>query len=210
MKEETTENLIAASIVLILCLGAGWWIYQQMYAPPKQPDVYASIPISASPLLGNENATMTVVLFSDFECPYCGQFARDTFPEIKAKYIDTGRVRFVYKQFPLDTHEYAHIAAQASLCAHDQDAFWAYHDVLYAHQSALAIDDLEGYAVTLGLDSKEFNTCLASGQHEVDITIDKALGKKSSVTGTPTFFFNGRRVVGALTAQEFDAAMAQP
>src|SRR5512142_1740379 len=125
MNDETKENIIALVIVLVLALGIGWWIYHQIYTPaPQQQEVQATIPVGASPMLGSENASKTVVIFSDFECPFCGEFARQTFPAIKAKYIDTGQMRFVYKQFPLSVHEHSNDAALASLCAQDQNKFW--------------------------------------------------------------------------------------
>jgi protein-disulfide isomerase len=207
MDDETKENVIALIIVILLVAGIGWWIYYQMYATPVQEEVTAQVPVGASPLLGNRSAPTTVVIFSDFECPFCGEFARSTFPVIKEKYIDTGKVRFVYKQFPLGTHVHAQDAAEASLCANDQDKFWEYHDVLYNHQEALEVENLNAYAAQLGLDTTLFTACLASGQHRTEIAQDKALGTKSGVSGTPTFFINGRRVVGALSAAEFEAQL---
>jgi protein-disulfide isomerase len=205
MNDETKENIFALIIVVILLVGVGWWIYHQMYAPqPPQEEVTAQIPIGASPVLGSENASMTVVVFSDFECPFCGQFARETFPQVKAKYVDTGKMRIVFKQFPLSIHEHAELAAQASLCAHDQEKFWEYHDLLYSHQQDLALEDLKAYAQDIGLNAERFNSCLDSGQYQTQVASEKVLGTQSSVTGTPTFFFNGKRVVGALSVAEFD------
>jgi protein-disulfide isomerase len=210
-KEEMKENIIAIVIVLILVAGLSWWLYARFTTPPAVPagGARAEIPLGASPVLGNENASMTVVEFSDFECPFCGQFAREDFQVIKREYIDTGKAKLVFKQFPLTSHPDAEKAAEASLCAQDQGKFWEYHDLLYANQQKLGIPDLERYAGQLGLNTTAFNACLESGQRATDVALDKQLGERVGVSGTPTFYFNGRQAIGVLSPAEFGAQVAQ-
>jgi protein-disulfide isomerase len=198
-KEDLKENLIALAIVLAICALVGWWIYSHIVAPPPAaPPV--EIPIGTSPVLGLANATHTVVIFSDFECPFCGEFARDAFPAVK-QLADEGKVRFVFKQFPLQNHPHSYVAAQAALCAEEQGRFWEYHDILYAHQDALTREDLESYAPAAGLNATKFQSCMSLPASRVDA--ERLLGQQMGVTGTPTFFFDGRKVVGALSTEEF-------
>jgi protein-disulfide isomerase len=209
-REEFWENVIAIAIVLILILAVSWWLYAKLNPAPPTQDERVSMPIGASPYLGADNATITVVEFSDFECFYCGQFAREQFPLIKQRYIDTGEVRFAYKNFPLtQAHPEARLAAEAAMCVHAQGKFWEYNRVLYAHQDALSAENLTAYASTLGLDMPSYNDCIANQLSVRAVDQDLTLGTNSGVTGTPTFFFNGRRVLGALTIDEFAAEVAK-
>jgi len=205
-KDEGIENLIAVAIVALLAIGVGWFVYTQATAVPAIDTARVQIPLGSSPSLGNESAP-TVVMFSDFECPYCGQFERDSFPTIKKDLIDTGKLHFVFKNFPITTHQYAGRAALAAYCADEQGKFWEYHDMLYAHQEALTEADLTKYAENLTLDMSQFGSCMNSTGS--DMLKDRDLGTQLGVTGTPTFFFNGRKVVGVLTPEEFQNQLAQ-
>ena len=205
-KEEIKENIIAIVVVTFIAVFFGWWIYTHLYAPaePQTDGTRFQVPLASSPVLGDENASITVVEFSDFECPFCGRYSREEFPQIKKLYIDTRKVRYVFKQFPLtQIHPKAQRAAQASLCAQEQGAFWQYHDELYAHQNELELGQLEAYAKTLGLDTAVFHNCLVTEKTLPELFIDKKLGLEIGVSGTPTFFFNGRKVAGAITVEEF-------
>ncbi len=211
LSDEHWENIIAVLVVLLLVSGAGWWVYGRLHpTAPVDAVVRVDIPLGLSPTMSaadngiiNGSTSVIVVQFSDFECSYCGKFARDDFPTIKKDLIDTGKVKFVYKQFPLSSHQQAELAAEASVCANDQGKFWEYHDMLYAHQDKLASEDLERYATDLKLDAVKFHSCLSTRLRSGDVQQDSTLGRKLGVTGTPTFFFNGRPVVGALSADEF-------
>ncbi|HXD90671.1 MAG TPA: thioredoxin domain-containing protein [Candidatus Binataceae bacterium] len=143
---------------------------------------------------GGKDAAVTVVEFSDFQCPYC-RAAENSVKQIKAKYGD--KIKFIYLDFPLGFHEHAMDAARASRCAGDQDKFWQYHDALFADQSKLAAADLKATAVKLGLDGKKFDGCMAKQTPDASIKADLAQGQALGVTGTPTFFINGRQLVGA-------------
>jgi predicted DsbA family dithiol-disulfide isomerase len=151
------------------------------------------------PSRGPENAPVTIVEFSDFECPFCGAL----FPTIKAlekNYPDT--VRVVYRQFPLtNIHPYAMKAAEASLCAHEQGRFWQMHDSLFGFQQDLSVPSLTLRAMEIGLDLEAFGACLDSGRQAARIKQDMADGAKAGVTGTPTLFVNGRVLLGNQPAE---------
>lgn len=209
LREERKENLIALALAIIVIGVIAFFIWRSVTAPPPAAQERVNLPLGNAPVLGSPNASVTVVIFSDFECPYCGEFALETFPTIRSRLVDTGQVRVAFRHFPLGTHPYANRAAQASACAHDQNTFWEYHDVLFANQEALQIGDLQSYARDLGLDMTQFDTCLLNEERAKDVAQDRALGLAAGVTGTPTFFFNGRKVAGALTASEFTLYVEQ-
>ncbi|HET8933181.1 MAG TPA: thioredoxin domain-containing protein [Polyangiales bacterium] len=151
------------------------------------------------PAFGPENAKVTIVEFSDFQCPYCAQ-ASETVKRIREKYGD--KVRFVFRQFPLSFHQNAHNAAEASLAAHAQGKFWQYHDRLFQHQSALDRKNLETYAQEVGLDVAAFKRGLDDGSFDKQIDADLELARAAKVDGTPTMFINQQR---APNPTEFDA-----
>lgn len=148
------------------------------------------IETAGHPALGPADAPVTIVEFSDFECPFCGNLY-PVMKEVEAKYAD--KVRIVYRQFPLTTiHHYAQKAAEASLCANDQNKFWAYHDSLFSNQRELTEDALKSRAAEMKLDTAAFNTCLDSGSKAAAIRKDVMDGNKAGVTGTPAIYINGR------------------
>lgn len=208
-KEERLEGLIALGIVILVIAAIAWWVWSasRPVEVPEDTQRY-SIPLGDAPRLGPDDAAVTVVIFSDFECPYCGESARATGPVIE-EMTAAGELQVVFKQFPLNIHPKAARAAQASMCAYRQDRFWEYHDALYARQDELEIGQLEGRAETLGLDMDRFRSCMTSEAEIPVVAADRALGAELGVTGTPTFFFNGRRVTGALSAEEFQAEIAK-
>ena len=139
---------------------------------------------------GPQDARVTIVEFSDFQCPYCAQ-ASETVKKIRETYGD--KVRFVFRQFPLSFHPNARGAAEAARAAHAQGKFWAYHDRLFARQGQLDRKSLEGYAQELGLDVPAFKKSLDERAFEGQIEADIALGRTAKVDGTPTMFINQRR-----------------
>ncbi|MFP4524002.1 MAG: DsbA family protein [Candidatus Woesearchaeota archaeon] len=155
------------------------------------------------PFMGAEDAPITIVEFSDFECPFCTRFWEETLPKIKEEFVDTGLVKFVYRDLPLPqlNHRNAQKAAEAAECAHDQGAFWEYHDKLFANPDGLGTDSLKKHAADLGLDVQEFNECLDSGKHAEEVQADAEAARQQGITGTPGFVINGQTVTGA---QPFD------
>lgn len=186
-------------------------------AAPSAPSPSAPAPRvnveATGPSLGDEDAPVTIIEFSDFECPFCKRFKDQTFPQIKANYIDTGKVRMVFRHYPLPFHTNAQKAHEAALCADDQGQFWEYHDTLFANQQSLGVAALKQYAVTLGLNAATFNECLDSGKYAQAVQDDLAAGSAAGVSGTPSFFVNGQLVVGAQPYSAFqqaiEAALAQ-
>ena len=136
-----------------------------------------------------------MVEFVDFECPFCGRYARDTLPQLRREYGD--RIRYVSRQFPLDIHPDAVGAARAAECANEQGRYWQLHDLLFAHQDALGKRDLAGYAQKAGLDMGSYATCLRAPATRARVERDLEDGRRYGVTGTPTFFINGRVIRGA-------------
>jgi protein-disulfide isomerase len=159
-------------------------------------DAGVTVDAGDSPSQGPASAKVVVIEFGDFECPYCG--AEE--PIVEQMLSDySGRIRFVFKEFPLTSiHPYAELAAQAALAANAQGKFWPYHDLLYANQSALARSDLDSYASSLGLDMTEFDAALDNGTYASAVAADVAQGTSLGVDATPTFFVNGVEVVGAV------------
>jgi protein-disulfide isomerase len=151
------------------------------------------------PARGPANAPVTIVEFSDFQCPYC-QSASPTVAKVLQTYGE--RIRFVYRHYPLPNHPAARPAAEASLCAAEQDQFWPYHDRLFANPSQLTNDNLKQHAAELRLDTAKFNECFDGGKHAKEVDVDMAAGNALGVSGTPAFFINGRALTGA---QPFEA-----
>ena len=146
---------------------------------------------SDDPVKGNPEAKVTIVEFSDFQCPACGA-AEPSVRKILEEYQD--QIRLVYKDFPLSFHENAEPAALAALCAKEQGKFWEYHDLLFENQESLTSADLKKYATDLGLKTQEFSSCFDSKKYKDQVSEDKNEATRLSVGGTPTFFVNGRLV----------------
>ena len=159
---------------------------------------------------GDADAKVTVVEFSDFQCPYCTR-AAEVANKVKENYPKG--VRFVFRQFPLSFHQEAHLAAQASLAAAAEGKFWEYHDLLFENQKSLGRESLEKYAEQLGLNMATFKKALDEGTYKDAVDKDIELGGKIAVSGTPTMFINGKRVSNATdyaaVSAEIDAALAE-
>jgi protein-disulfide isomerase len=174
-------------------------------AEDAEPARVEDVPLGASPVRGPERAPLTVVVFSDFQCPFCAR-SEATLRAMEEEF--GGRVRFAFKNQPLPFHDHARLAAKAALAAGEQGKFWEYHDALFAHQDALEPAALERYAQGLGLDLARFRKAMESERVEAALAADAADATRLGVQGTPTFFVNGRRIIGAQPIAGFRAAAA--
>jgi len=161
--------------------------------------------------VGDKNAPVTIVEFSDFQCPFCGRHFQNVEPVLFEEYVDTGKVTFVYKHSAFLGLESVW-AAQASECAADQGKFWDYHDLLFTRQAgenqgAFTKDKLLSFAEELNLDMTQFEPCLINDQTLDRVQADTQEGQQAGVRGTPTFFINGQPLVGAQPYEEFRAAI---
>lgn len=166
---------------------------QSLSQPNTQP---IRVSIDDDPMKGDPNAPITIIEFSDYECPFCGRFYANTLPLIEENYINTGKINFVYRDFPIQSiHPNALPAALAAECADDQNSFWQFHDMIFENKSTW--EKLDGeklfnefgqYAVVLGLNIEEFNSCLESNKHLNEIRSDLQDGQSYGVSGTPGFF----------------------
>lgn len=159
---------------------------------------------------GPEDAKVTIIEFSDFQCPYCKK-GKEVADEVLAYYGD--KVRLMFKHFPLSFHQNAQKAAEAAECAGDQGKFWEMHDYMFNNQSKLAVNDLKTAAVDLGLVGSDFNNCLDSGKYEGKVKSDMSEGSGFGVSGTPAFFINDQMISGAQPLEKFkeviDAELAK-
>ncbi|GHH02582.1 thioredoxin domain-containing protein [Comamonas sp. JC664] len=158
------------------------------------------VEVGNAPSRGAADAPVTVVAFSDFECPFCAR-AVPTLKALEQEYA--GKLRVAFKHQPLAQHPNAQPAAAASMAAHEQGKFWEFHDLLFANQRKLDRASLETYAKELGLDMNRFKAALDSRKHDAHITADASEAMRVGATGTPTFFINGRPVVGARPIDQF-------
>ena len=158
---------------------------------PLSPELQANIAKGSAPAFGPQDAKVTVVEFSDFQCPYCSR-AASAVDQLKEKYGT--RVRFVFRQFPLPMHQNARGAAEAALAANAQGKFWEFHDKMFKNQDKLERAALEGFAKEAGLDVAAFKKALDSKTYAADVDADMKLGESVAVNGTPTMFINGARV----------------
>jgi len=154
---------------------------------------------ATGPAKGPASAPVTIVEFSDFQCPFCGRLT-PTLKAIEDKYGD--KVRLVFRQYPLPFHQYAQKAAEASLCANEQGKFWQMHDAMFANQQALEVAQLKSKAAELGLNADQFNQCIDSGKHAAEIQADMKDGSAAGVSGTPAMFVNGRFISGAVPLEQ--------
>lgn len=181
---------------------------QRIANQPLNEEQQRAIAEGDAPGFGPVGAKVTLVEFSDFECPYCSRAAQVT-EQIKEKY--GSKVRFVFRQFPLSFHPNAQLAAEASLAAHAQGKFWDFHDKMFENQNALDRSSLEGYAQAAGLDLTQFKAALDNNTHAERVKGDLAMGNDVAVQGTPTLFLNGQRIPDptnfAAVSQAIDAAL---
>jgi len=148
-----------------------------------------TISIGNSPIKGNDDATVTIVEYSDYQCPFCARHYRDVMPILQKEYIDTGKLKFVMRENPIESiHKNAKKASIAALCAGEQDKYWEMHNLLFDNQRELGVDNLKSFAGTIGLDTGSFNECLDGNKTVGQLRKDMASGAKLGMRGTPGFF----------------------
>ena len=161
---------------------------RQPGSAPPLPSGPVRANIDGAPFLGRADAPITVVEFSDYQCPYCSRFFAATLPALKTEFIDAGKVRYVFRDYPIDQlHPHARKAAEAAHCAGDQGKFWEMHDLLFRNAKALAPVQLATHARSLGLDGASFDSCLAAGRHSARVQQGIADAAAAGVRGTPGF-----------------------
>jgi protein-disulfide isomerase len=191
---------------------------QQAQPTPSAPQTPQNMTVKGGAIyvLGKSDAPLTMVAFTDYQCPFCGRFEMTTFPEIKKNYIDTGKLRFILRDLPLgDMHPFALKAAQSVHCAGDQGKFWEMKELVFKNQNKIDVDSLASYAKDLSLNGDTFKSCMAEGKHLKEIGDEAKYAQSLGITGTPTFILGkavgdsveGRVIVGAQPLAAFEAAI---
>jgi protein-disulfide isomerase len=176
-------------------------------AAPTQVAQRVDVPIGNAPVWGAADAPITIVEFSDYECPYCIKWHKEVWPQIQQAYPN--QVRLVYKDFPLyQAHPNASPAALAARCANDQNKYWLFHDRLFSGK-ALSTAYYESIAAELSLDVAKWRSCVTSGKYNTEIENDYNYGAQLGINGTPTFFINGVAMIGAQPFSAFKKLIDQ-
>jgi len=158
---------------------------------------------------GDSDAPVTIVEFSDYECPFCGRYVSETYPQILKNYIETGKVKYIFRDFPLSFHPQAQKAAEAAECAGEQGKYFEMHDLLFGSGVGGGVASFKQYAADLGLNTVEFNDCLDSGEMAAEVQKDFNDGRVFGVQGTPAFFINGKLLTGAQPFEVFQQVIEQ-
>ncbi len=199
-------TLFAGVITLVLLARLEWRQYQYAKGAPA---IVAAADTPAVELVhglettrstkrrGNDHAKVVVIEYADFECPYCGRYARDTFPTLGAEFIDTGLVSYEFRHFPIPGHSRAQRAGEAAECARDDGRYWQMHERLFAHQDLLSEVGLRQHARAVGMDSERFDACLSNGKRDAVMT-DAVEGARLGVMSTPTFIIGKATEGGAI------------
>ncbi|MEQ1561462.1 MAG: thioredoxin domain-containing protein [Nitrospira sp.] len=217
--EFVKENGVFISIAIsIIALGMGIYNSYQIQnggvvakaggvKTPALEKILKELPENV-PVIGNPEAKLTIVEMADFQCPFCGRFHRDTLSALKQKYIDTGKVKFVYLDYAFLGQE-SRDASEAAKCASEQGKFWEYHDQLYNNQNGenqgnFNLINFKKYATAIGLDVAKFESCVADTRYDKQIADELALGKKYGVNGTPAFIIGKQFINGASPLANFE------
>lgn len=174
---------------------------------PTGSEERVEVSVDDDPSMGDADAPVTIVEFGDFQCPYCGRFTLDALKKVEEAYVDTGKVRLVFRDFPLSFHPEAQKAAEAAECADDQGKFWEYHDELFANQNKLSTAFYSATATKLDLDVAAFTECLNSDKYADEVKADIADGVAAGVRGTPSIFINGLMMSGAVPFSEIESVI---
>ncbi len=176
---------------------------KQLLQPNGQPPPsVTSVSVRGEAFRGDGGARVALIEYADFECPYCGEYERKTFPQILSDYINTGKVKYFYRDLPLPMHARALPAARAARCAGEQGKYWEMHDSLFAKQNALSAPAVLDRAQTLGLDTTKFTECQSSDKYAADIQKSVSDAQKMGIDGTPTFFLGVVEPSGDVTIEK--------
>lgn len=232
-KQSSAPYLIPGAIIVAGVLIAGAIFYSSSSRPPQgavlsgggnggvngagTSAALAGDLADDDPFLGSPEAPVTIVEFSDFQCPFCRKLWRETLPQIKEKYVKKGLIKFVYRDFPLTSiHPGAEPAALAGECADEQNKFWVMHDKIFEEQDkggqgTVEFDaaDLKKWAREIGLNGAQFDSCLDSRKYAAEVEKDLQDGQGAGVTGTPGTFVNGRIVQGAVPYAQFETIIEE-
>lgn len=216
------QDLIPAVVALLLFgagLGVGWLIWAPHGAPAQQAaapsapaglagDTRFDVQADDDPALGPADAPITIIEFSDFQCPYCQRWHAQVFDQLMQAY--PGKIRFIYRDFPLKSiHPQAVPAAEAANCAQAQGAYWEFHAALFSGKYNLSAPSYLQYAADLGLNTQEFQKCVDSHQFAAEVESDFAYAMQLGVSSTPTFFINGIPLIGAQPVEAFQQVIDQ-
>ena len=192
---------------------------QPVTPPPQEPvsDKVTMVMPTGGYSLGKADAPLVIVEYTDLQCPFCQQFHNTAFDQLKKEYIDTGKARFITRDFPLDFHPNAKPAAIASRCAGDQGKFWEYRHLMHVNADKLSKEEIQKYAADLKLDTAKFKACAESDFYSADIDKQFQEGSAVGITGTPSFIvgrvsdgkLDGVRLVGALPYAQFDSKLKE-
>lgn len=184
--------------------------------PPRPSNDKVSVALGQNEIaIGSKDAPLTMIEYTDYQCPYCRKFHTETFEEIKKNYIDTGKLRYISRDFPLDMHENAKGAALAAHCADEQGKFWELRHVMITNSAQLKSENIDKYANDLGMDMNKFTACTSSDKYKVSVDQSMAQGQSIGISGTPSFVLgrttpdkiDGARMVGAVPYATFDLRM---
>jgi protein-disulfide isomerase len=204
----TSIAVLFLPVAFLLGIGAGYLLWGQSSGSAGNAAGATFNPVGDDPALGPENAPVTIVEFSDYQCPYCKVWHEEVYHQLLSEYGD--KVRFVYRDFPLtQIHPGAEPAAEAADCANDQNKYWEYHDAIFSGNYDLTRDGFIKIASDLGLDTNSFATCIDSGKYASEVQSDLEDGSSIGVQSTPTFFINGFQVVGAQPYSTFKNVIDQ-
>jgi len=165
-------------------------ILREKQTPPAPANRNVVLSVDGAAFKGDKDAKLTLIEFSDYQCPFCAHHFRETLPQIERDYIKTGQVKYVIRDFPVETiHKNAFKAAEAGRCAGERGKYWEMYEQLFSNQNSLNVHELLVHAKTIGLDMSTFQQCLDSGKYQNEVRRDIADGSRAGVRGTPTFFF---------------------
>ncbi len=201
-------------IVLGVVIIAGIALLGFIFVPKSSPVIPTNVSLDSFPSKGDANAPVTVVEYADFQCPSCGAFANYTEASIDQKYVQTGKVHFIYHEFPLSQHLNAVPAAEAARCAADQGKFWEMHNLLFANQAQWSevsrpLPMFDAYAKEIGLDMSTFDQCFNSEKYKPTVLAAQQDAINAQINATPTFVIDGQKYTAQNLSDGIDAALAK-